>query len=85
MCNYQEPLNVIIAQSRTLNKHVTRCLGQQFIESELTAIHWLMRKVVTESIDSPNEKKKAQTAVRWYKRRDLNVRKKEILIIELQK
>ena len=58
MCNYQEPLNVIIAQSRTLNNHVTRCLGQQFIESESTAIHWLMRKVVTESIDSPNEKEK---------------------------
>ena len=33
MRNYQESLNVIIAQSRTLNNHTTRGLAQQFIES----------------------------------------------------
>ena len=59
----------VLAQSRTLNNHTTRGLGQQFIEPESTAIRWLMRKVVTESVDSPNKKKKAQTEVGWYKRR----------------
>ena len=49
-----------VYESRTLNNHTTRGVGQQFIESESTAIHWLTRKVVTESTDSPNEEKRSK-------------------------
>ena len=42
----------IYMQSRALNNHTTKGLGNKFIESDSTAVHWVANDVVAESIDS---------------------------------